>query len=344
MVADRPRATRPPVSQQIRGPDRDSARVLSARTPTGPVGPGLHREPYPARRRLLMPDVDDEFAGGPVGLHAVVGLRHLLQAVVDAVRCPSAARRASRACWYGGTCERAVIPKTSGRRKSSPEATTVSGGCHAALMAHTTTAADYAWIRERDEYETYCVTLVEGLAPEELLRTLGVESGMRITGVDGLIKPSRDAVLEQHREFAGAASLGNWSLMYEPDGFLGVTDEAVLPLSRGRTVVTNHKSIAGECRFCWYHDGAVLLDFDQAYCDDRAGSRPDELLTEMRESGFDLSGGDDVDPGEQFLAAFALAHRITGIRLTPELFASAEFIGGPGPRWPSFSLPGRTEQ
>jgi hypothetical protein len=210
-------------------------------------------------------------------------------------------------------------------------------------MADPPTAADYAWIRERDQYETYCVTLVQGAAPEELLQALGVESGMRITGVDGLIKPSQDAVLDHHREFAGATSLGGWSLMYEPDGFLGVTDEAMLPLARGRTVVTNHRAIAGASRFCWYRDGAVLLDFDQAFPDDRAGSHPDGLLTEMRESGFDVSGADDLDHGRQFLAGFALAHRITGIHLTPELFASAEFIGGLGPRSPSFSLPGRAE-
>jgi len=32
-----------------------------------------------------VPDADDELAGGAVVLHVVMGLRHLLQAVVDAV-------------------------------------------------------------------------------------------------------------------------------------------------------------------------------------------------------------------------------------------------------------------
>jgi hypothetical protein len=34
---------------------------------------------------VLMPDADDELADGAVMLHVLVGLRHLLQAVVDAV-------------------------------------------------------------------------------------------------------------------------------------------------------------------------------------------------------------------------------------------------------------------
>ncbi len=40
----------------------------------------------PVLAGVLMPDADDELAGGAVVLHVVVGLRHLLQAVVDAVR------------------------------------------------------------------------------------------------------------------------------------------------------------------------------------------------------------------------------------------------------------------
>jgi hypothetical protein len=34
---------------------------------------------------LLMPDADDELAGGAVVLHVIVRLGHLLQAVVDTV-------------------------------------------------------------------------------------------------------------------------------------------------------------------------------------------------------------------------------------------------------------------
>jgi hypothetical protein len=215
-------------------------------------------------------------------------------------------------------------------------------------MTDTTTAADYSWFHDPLQYETYCITLVQGMGPEELLQAVEVESGMRITGVDGLIKPSLDASIDHDRNFAAATSLGGWTLMYEPDGWLGVTDEVMLPVSRGRTVVSNHSAITANSRFCWYRDGVTRLDFNQVYTTCREGSHPDELLAEMRESGFDFSdpdddSADDLDYLKQFLAAFALAHRITGVHLTPELFASAEFIGGLGPRLPSFALPDQAQ-
>jgi hypothetical protein len=51
----------------------------------------------------------------------------------------------------------------------------------------------------------------------------------------------------------------------------------------------------------------------------------------MRESGFDLSEDEDRFTDDHIGASFALAHRLTGIHLTPELFASAEFVGGTAP-------------
>src|SRR5215813_10472225 len=51
------------------------------RTPSFPVLPGVG---LPVLAGVLMPDADDELAGGAVVLHVVVGLRHLPQAVVDA--------------------------------------------------------------------------------------------------------------------------------------------------------------------------------------------------------------------------------------------------------------------
>ncbi|GHH19185.1 DUF6461 domain-containing protein [Streptomyces lanatus] len=55
-------------------------------------------------------------------------------------------------------------------------------------MTGMTTAADYAWLEERYEnlMQAYCVTLVRGPTPQELLRELRAEPRPGITGVDGL--------------------------------------------------------------------------------------------------------------------------------------------------------------
>ncbi|MET9969264.1 DUF6461 domain-containing protein, partial [Streptomyces sp. NPDC006356] len=62
-------------------------------------------------------------------------------------------------------------------------------------MTGTTTAADYAWLRERYAHlmEAYCVTLVRGLAPEALLTELKAEPEPGLTGVDALSGPCYEA-------------------------------------------------------------------------------------------------------------------------------------------------------
>ncbi|MEU9168314.1 DUF6461 domain-containing protein [Streptomyces sp. NPDC048420] len=204
-------------------------------------------------------------------------------------------------------------------------------------MTGMTTAADYAWLKERYELllEAYCVTLVRDITPEELLRELGAEGRMRIVGVDGLAGPSYE-VSRPARQFAGAAATGRWTLMVEFNGYLGVTDAAMLPVSRGRRVVSHFLNVNAVDRFCWYEDGDLRLHFQPLFADERHGSRPDELLDAMRESGFDLAERDEDGDHDAYYAAltgasFALAHRLTGIRLTPELFATAEFLCGVAP-------------
>ncbi|KUL20760.1 DUF6461 domain-containing protein [Streptomyces regalis] len=202
-------------------------------------------------------------------------------------------------------------------------------------MTGKTTAADYAWLEERYEnlMQAYCITLVRGLTPEELLRELKAEPGPRITGMDGLCEPSYD-VSGSHRLFVGATAVGDWSLMVEFNGYLGVTNEAMLPLSRGRTVVSHFLNVNAVDHFCWYDNGELRVHFEPLFAYYRDGSHPDELLEDMRESGFDLVEHEEHDDREYeglTGASFALAHRITGIRLTPELLESAEFTCGTAP-------------
>jgi hypothetical protein len=202
-------------------------------------------------------------------------------------------------------------------------------------MTDTSTAADYAWLEEQYPHllEAYCVTLVRGLSPDALLKALGAEPGERLTGVAELNGPAYDE-WESDELFVGITSVGDWSLMVEYNGFLGVGIETMLPVSRGRTVVSHYRNINAVDHFYWHEDGVTRLHFEPLFPHHRDGSHPDELLADIRESGFDLSTEDDRSFDGHTEAAFALAERITGVRLTPELFASAEFVCGRVPEPP----------
>ncbi|MDQ0603196.1 hypothetical protein QF037_007541 [Streptomyces canus] len=199
-------------------------------------------------------------------------------------------------------------------------------------MTGITGPADYTWLKEQYELlmQAYCVTLVRGLTADELLEELKAEPAGRLTGVDLLYEPCYD-LSDHDRLFVGAATLDGWALMVEFNGYLGVTPEAMLPVSRGRRAVSHFRNVNAVDHFYWFEDGDIRLHFEPLFPYARDGSRPDGLLAEMRESGFDLRDADDRDFGPHTEASFALAHRLTGVRLTPELFASAEFRCGIAP-------------
>ncbi|GAB2635924.1 DUF6461 domain-containing protein [Nocardia goodfellowii] len=198
-------------------------------------------------------------------------------------------------------------------------------------MTGTTTAADYEWLEELypDLMEAYCLTLIRDITPETLLSALNAAPAAARTGVDALQEPSFDA-WDDHagdKLFVGITPIGDWSLLVEFNGYLGTTP-ALAALSRGRTVVSHFRNVNAVDHFYWYEDGELRLHFEPLFAHDRAGSRAEEISTVMRESGFDLSEEDDRDYDAHTEAAFALAHRLTGVHITPELFETAEFTCG----------------
>ncbi|MFB4316745.1 DUF6461 domain-containing protein [Actinomadura sp. 21ATH] len=197
------------------------------------------------------------------------------------------------------------------------------------------TAADYAWFEERfpDLAEAYCFTLVRGLTPAQVLARLGARTGgPQVKGVEALSRLSYDGYAERAgRELVvGVTAVGEWALAVEPNGYLGASEEAVVPLSAGSRLVSHFSNVNAAGNFYWVEDGDVRLTFEPLFPSHRWGSTPDALLDAMREAGFDLLDGDDsnLDCGA---AAFALAERLTGVRLTPEILTEASFLCGLAP-------------
>ncbi|MFF9003141.1 DUF6461 domain-containing protein [Streptomyces achromogenes] len=211
----------------------------------------------------------------------------------------------------------------------------------------TTTAADYTWFEERfpDLAEAYCCTLVRGLPPAELLRRLAGRAEPALTGADAVVEAAFDLLRasDGRRQLLAMASVGAWTLLIEPNGYTGVTEDRALPASAGTRWVSHFVNVNGLDAFLWAEDTVRRLWFEPCFPDERWGTTPDELLDVMHGVGFpfgddgeaeaDIPGTDTPGtdaPGTDLSApaAFALAQHLTGVALTPELLEETTFTCG----------------
>jgi hypothetical protein len=199
------------------------------------------------------------------------------------------------------------------------------------------TEADYADIFGTDEdfLESHCVTYVQAMSPADLLRELRAQRitpGTAVTGVGALrelTNETYDRADSEGTRLVGVTAVGDWALMAEFNGLLGTDPEVMLAATRGRTAVSHMANVAPGQPFFWYEDGSVRMSYyEDPYL--RGGDRPDELLDVMRKVGFGPLEDPDEDDGKltYALANFALAHHVTGVRLTRRLLETAEFTCG----------------
>lgn len=191
-------------------------------------------------------------------------------------------------------------------------------------------ARDYRWFEGgfASLADSYCVTLVAGLGPHEVLARLG---GVRVgvfTGAEALVAPAFDLWVQSDgtRLFVGLADLGAWTLMVEPHGHMGVTDAYAVPLSRGTTLVAHRRTATGADRFVWLRDGVRVLDLEPSAPHRRSGTDAtaaglDDVLDQV---GLGADGAAGTGPG----AAFALAEYVTGVEVGAQVLMAARFVAG----------------
>ncbi|MCX4437764.1 MULTISPECIES: DUF6461 domain-containing protein [Streptomyces] len=124
-------------------------------------------------------------------------------------------------------------------------------------------------------------------------------------------------------------TVGDRTLLIEPNGYLGVTEEKALSTSAGTRWVSHFVNINGLDSFLWAEDTAKRLTFEPGLPDHRWRTTPDELLDAMHHSGFQF-WDETSDTAEPLAteAAFALAEHLTGGRITPELLQDTNFVCG----------------
>ena len=167
----------------------------------------------------------------------------------------------------------------------------------------------------------YCFTLVQGLDSAQVIERLGGRELERV-GWDLVVGPGDGERAGAGRFFAGVARVGDWALIVEDNGSLGVTRAVAGPLSEGRTVLAYRGNGAGRGRLMVFEDAQLVLDFDSAAPDRSGGSRPGDFVPAMRSAG--LIGGPDVTdhtaPALRFLA------QQTGVALTSDLVKERTYL------------------
>jgi Family of unknown function (DUF6461) len=161
-----------------------------------------------------------------------------------------------------------------------------------------------------------------------LVRSLGSSPIAKVHGIDALLERTVehwDRGYDPFQAVIGVADIdGSWALIAEMNGYVGVTERLIGPISTGRTIVSHYRNINAVHRFNWWRAGRLLVDLDLLFPTERFGADPDALLEDVRGVGIPLDAeSDDIAGMDLSAAGFALAQRITNVACTPEFSSAA---------------------
>ncbi|MEV6160247.1 DUF6461 domain-containing protein [Nonomuraea sp. NPDC052129] len=199
--------------------------------------------------------------------------------------------------------------------------------------------APYRWLQGPDGSpqnplgDIYCVSFFRELDPVEVLRRFGSKEA---SGREMTFRELDEEVFEFVEEtgggqgggYVGVVKVGTWSVAIELWGWCATSWETATMLSRGCEMVAVGRHDYAEDSFFYAVDGTVVTNFIPSWPCDRHGSDANRLNELMRAVGLppqepeDDAKGEEVwdDLSEHGLArVFALAARITGVSLTPNL-------------------------
>ena len=194
------------------------------------------------------------------------------------------------------------------------------------------TADDYRWTgtwRNGLLRNAYCLALVKELSAAEVLDRLGADQRHDGLTLDDVSEHSW-RTWDEHagsRLFVGVAELDGWSVMFEDNGFVGITLDLMRPVSGATAVVSHLRNVNALDQFLWLVRNEVLLRFEPLFPTAREGAWADESLPELLAVGFPM-GDPDFATWSPTAGAFALADRITGVAITGELLDGATYRGG----------------
>jgi len=171
----------------------------------------------------------------------------------------------------------------------------------------------FDWVDDSLFGEAACVTFVEGMDLAAVAEAFGGsldEAVMKDFDVD-------DYDPEFETAWVALRQVGDWVLALEDNGYQGRRTEVLRRLTGGRAV-SCFWNVNGVNDFSYVEGGTVMTSFEPGF-EGRSGVQPDVL--EPFTAGL-LPEDDDIDdyiPGTELM--LALAARITGVVLTPEMLS-----------------------
>ncbi|MQS15012.1 hypothetical protein F7Q99_22795 [Streptomyces kaniharaensis] len=211
----------------------------------------------------------------------------------------------------------------------------------------TADATDFTWFAKRYPVlgEGYCLTHVQGVTADELLRRFDAVPGREVTGLEAVVAAwetfddGEDEEAENlfdedeyaDRLLVAVTEIDGWALAAEPYGYLGSLWDVLPRLADGTRAVSHFRNVNAVDHFNWWEGATCRLHFEPLFPTQRDGADADapgipNLLTA---SGFRL---DDKNLDLNTEAAFALAERLTDVRLDVERLEAATFRIGYAPR------------
>lgn len=190
-------------------------------------------------------------------------------------------------------------------------------------------AINYTWFQGNELRDAYCMTYIKGVPPVEFLARLGVTRYPDQQGLGALASTYWGDPQEPHDpwQFIGATEVpgrdGPWTLAVEINGFIGNVTEYMGPASAGTRILSHYQNAKGGNHFNWWENGERRTLFEWPW--QRRGNTPDDLVEAMTQVGFDLDPKGE-DPG--VLGKFALAEKLSGVRVTADLLSHSPYVTG----------------
>ena len=181
-------------------------------------------------------------------------------------------------------------------------------------------------------FDAYCLTLMPRLSIAELIELLPLSPTM---AGECDYRTLEDRGLDIFNDVGGVGLLevANGVVMFEPNGYVGVSPPVMGPVTAGRTAVSHYRGGHGVTNFHWYVNGEVATQFEPFQPSGRGGTHPDVLVPLMQSIGGFALNPDDWDDGDDSWldlphdqATFALAEALTAIPITLDLLSQSTYL------------------